>query len=174
MARNTSVSLGDHFESFVDEQVASGRYGTVSEVVRDALRMLEDDERKLAWLREQIAVADEPIRNGHVHEVNETFWDELNRDVDERPKRGDRPPHMSARRLRVVSIEHNVSRKERKRGSTTWHESHRFPWSLLCMLMAQWRSIFVMDTPHTTPRALPYRSLRRGVGPSRHLSHARA
>lgn len=95
MARNTSVSLGDHFESFVDEQVASGRYGTVSEVVRDALRMLEDD-RKLAWLREQIAVADQQIRNGQVHEVNETFWEELNRDVvDVRLKRGDRPgPHV--------------------------------------------------------------------------------
>ena len=40
----TSVALGTHFEQFVKTQVTSGRYNNVSEVVRDALRMLEDRE----------------------------------------------------------------------------------------------------------------------------------
>ena len=40
----TSVALGDHFEAFVKEQIANGRYNNVSEVVRDGLRLLEDRE----------------------------------------------------------------------------------------------------------------------------------
>lgn len=39
-----SVSLGDHFEKFAQEQIARGRYQNVSEVVRAGLRMLEDYE----------------------------------------------------------------------------------------------------------------------------------
>ena len=51
-AKNTSVTLGDHFESFVSEQVQSGRYGSVSEVIRSALRLLENQEAKLQTLRQ--------------------------------------------------------------------------------------------------------------------------
>jgi antitoxin ParD1/3/4 len=51
MGRNTSISLGDHFASFVDRQIAEGRYGSVSEVVRAGLRLLEEQEVKLAALR---------------------------------------------------------------------------------------------------------------------------
>lgn len=51
MARNTSLSLGDHFARFVDEQVARGRYGSVSDVVRAGLRLLEEHEMKLEALR---------------------------------------------------------------------------------------------------------------------------
>ena len=39
-----SISLGDHFEKFAQEQIAQGRYQNVSEVVRAGLRMLEDYE----------------------------------------------------------------------------------------------------------------------------------
>ena len=54
MARNTSVSLGDHFASFVDQQVESGRYGSASDVVRAGLRLLEDHEVRLETLRAEI------------------------------------------------------------------------------------------------------------------------
>lgn len=40
----TSVALGTHFEAFVKAQVASGRYNNVSEVVRDGLRLLQDQD----------------------------------------------------------------------------------------------------------------------------------
>ena len=46
MARNTSILLGDYFENFINEQIASGKYNSVSEVVRTALRVFEQEENK--------------------------------------------------------------------------------------------------------------------------------
>ncbi|WP_147676205.1 type II toxin-antitoxin system ParD family antitoxin [Algibacter pacificus] len=46
MGKNTSISLGDHFEDFIKNEVKSGRYGSVSEVIRSALRLLEREEKK--------------------------------------------------------------------------------------------------------------------------------
>lgn len=54
MARNTSISLGEHFVSFVDQQLHEGRYGSVSDVVRAGLRLLEERETKLQILRNSL------------------------------------------------------------------------------------------------------------------------
>lgn len=54
MARNTSITLSEHFEAFVEEQVAAGRYGNASEVIRAGLRLLEEREAKLEALRRAI------------------------------------------------------------------------------------------------------------------------
>ncbi|MBN2744272.1 antitoxin ParD1/3/4 [Breznakibacter xylanolyticus] len=51
MGKNTSISLGSHFENFIASEVSSGKYNSVSEVVRSALRLLESEERKLNELR---------------------------------------------------------------------------------------------------------------------------
>ena len=51
MARNTSVTLGDHFESFITSKIEQGRFQSVSEAVRAGLRKLEEDEARLEALR---------------------------------------------------------------------------------------------------------------------------
>lgn len=54
MAKNTSVTLGEHFDKFINKQVNSGRYGSASEVVRAGLRALEDQETKIMNLRNML------------------------------------------------------------------------------------------------------------------------
>ena len=51
MGKNTSITLGAHFEGFIAQQIADGRYASASEVVRAALRQFEDSEKKAATLR---------------------------------------------------------------------------------------------------------------------------
>lgn len=54
MPRNTSVTLGDHFDEFVTKKIHQGRFQSVSEVVRAGLRKLEEDEAKLEALRAKL------------------------------------------------------------------------------------------------------------------------
>ena len=64
MNKNTSISLGEHFNSFIDEQLNSGRFSSTSEVVRAGLRLLEDNESKMATLRLRLAVGEEQADRG--------------------------------------------------------------------------------------------------------------
>ncbi len=59
MPRNTSVILGEHFETFVAEQLAQGRYQSVSEIIRAGLRCLEDDEIKRQQLRQYLEAGEQ-------------------------------------------------------------------------------------------------------------------
>ena len=60
----SSFSLGSHFESFVQGQLASGRYNNASEVLRDALRLMEERDTRLQALR---ATLDASIAVGGAH-----------------------------------------------------------------------------------------------------------
>jgi antitoxin ParD1/3/4 len=59
MAKNTSITLGDHFDGFISDKIQSGRYASASEVVRAGLRALEDKESKLNVLRQMLTDGEE-------------------------------------------------------------------------------------------------------------------
>ena len=69
MGRNTSISLGDHFESFVDSKVSAGRFKNASEVIRAGLRLLEEEEAKLLILQKAIK---EGVDSGIVKDFDAT------------------------------------------------------------------------------------------------------
>jgi len=54
MGRNTSVSLGDYFENFVDGSISEGRFKNASEVIRAGLRLLEEEESRIKSLKQAI------------------------------------------------------------------------------------------------------------------------
>jgi antitoxin ParD1/3/4 len=59
MARNTSVTIGEHFTSFISEQVQAGRYGSASDVVRAGLRLLEEHETKVRALQDALIAGEQ-------------------------------------------------------------------------------------------------------------------
>jgi antitoxin ParD1/3/4 len=67
MGKNTSISLGNHFEQFINNEIASGRYSSVSEVIRSALRLLETEEKKLHEIRNALIIGEE---SGFVNDFN--------------------------------------------------------------------------------------------------------
>jgi len=75
MAKNTSITLGKHFEQFINNQMKTGRFSSASEVIRAALRLLEEEETKLSILRkllvegENSGTADYSL-NGLISELN--------------------------------------------------------------------------------------------------------
>lgn len=76
----TSLSLGEHWEAFIKNEVSSGRYGSASEVVRDALRAMEERKSKLEALRTHLSEGAMQARNGEF--VDDFSMDSLMDDLD--------------------------------------------------------------------------------------------
>jgi antitoxin ParD1/3/4 len=68
MAKNTSITLGDHFDGFISDQIQSGRYGSASEAVRAGLRILEDKDSKLNVLRQMLTDGEESGKADHSYD----------------------------------------------------------------------------------------------------------
>ena len=79
----TSVVLGQHFEEFIRRQIETGRFNNASEVMRAALRKLEDEEAKMAALRRDIQAG---VQSGSAGSVDEVF-DRLKKRIRS-PKKG--------------------------------------------------------------------------------------
>ena len=67
MSRNTSISIGDYFDSFIQNRISVGRFKNASEVVRAGLRLLEEEENRIIALREAIQ---EGIKSGIAYNFN--------------------------------------------------------------------------------------------------------
>ncbi len=75
MSRNTSISIGDYFDNFIQNRITAGRFKNASEVVRAGLRLLEEEENRLIALREAIQ---EGIESGIAYNFNpESHLEEL-------------------------------------------------------------------------------------------------
>lgn len=59
MSKNTSVTLGNHYEKFISQQLIQGHYGSTSEAIRAGLRLLEERETKLSLLRRALTDGEE-------------------------------------------------------------------------------------------------------------------
>jgi antitoxin ParD1/3/4 len=51
MSKNTSITLGNHFEDFVQNRISAGRFKNASEMIRAGLRLLEEEEDKVVALK---------------------------------------------------------------------------------------------------------------------------
>ncbi|HHJ40312.1 MAG: antitoxin [Methylothermaceae bacteria B42] len=78
MSKNTSITLGPHFEDFINRQLKTGRFSSASEVIRAALRLLEEEETKLATLRKLL---EEGEQSGMSDYTLTGLIDELNSDI---------------------------------------------------------------------------------------------
>jgi len=76
----TSLSLGEHWEAFIKNEISSGRYGSASEVVRDALRSMEERKTKLDALRSHLKQGAEQAQSGAF--VKDFSMDSLIQDLD--------------------------------------------------------------------------------------------
>ena len=80
MARTVTVTLGPHYEKFIQANIAGGRYNNVSEVIRAGLRRLEEDETRLAAIRAALIEGEE---SGVVEDFNpEEFLQKLNAEYE--------------------------------------------------------------------------------------------
>ena len=77
MPKNTSISLGEHFDTFVAEQLNSGRYSSTGEVVRAGLCLLEDAETRLGTLRKMLQDGE---NSGVADYDYDSFIEELDRE----------------------------------------------------------------------------------------------
>ena len=63
MPKNTSITLGEYFEQIIQNSIKSGRYASVSEVVRAGLRLVDEEEKKIRLLRAAIEAGE---KSGYV------------------------------------------------------------------------------------------------------------
>ena len=83
MSKNTSVTLGIHFEQIIEKSIESGRYSSASEVIREGLRLVDEREQRINILREAIEAGErsgyvknfDPVK--HLEKLNQRYKNEI-------------------------------------------------------------------------------------------------
>ena len=78
-----SVTLTPHLEAMIREKIETGLYRDEETVMREALRLLDEHDRRLQRLRAAIAVGDEQVARGDVVTWTPDFLDQLKREADD-------------------------------------------------------------------------------------------
>lgn len=78
MNKNTSITLDNHFDSFISRQLSTGRYASTSEIARAGLQLLEGEETKLETLHKLL---DEGENSDFTEYSLEGLIEELDREV---------------------------------------------------------------------------------------------
>lgn len=76
-----NVSLTPQLEALIHQKVETGLYNNASEVVREALRLLDERDRRLQWLRAEIAIGDEQIARGELIDFTRERFEQIKREA---------------------------------------------------------------------------------------------
>lgn len=83
-----TLALSPQLEALIREKIASGRYRDPAEVIGEALRLLDERDRRLDWLRAEVAVGLEQIERGEEAEFTPELVERLRREADENARLG--------------------------------------------------------------------------------------
>lgn len=67
MDKNTSISLGNYYEKFINSELKSGKYNSVNEIIRSALRLLESETKKEKELNNALKIGE---KSGFIENFN--------------------------------------------------------------------------------------------------------
>jgi antitoxin ParD1/3/4 len=86
-----AIRLPADVEEGIRRRVESGHFADADEVIREAMRLLDDQERQLASLREKLQVGLDQLDRGESVEWTPELRDQIRREADEMYRRGERP-----------------------------------------------------------------------------------
>ena len=81
MAKSTSITLGDHFDNFIAKKLGDGSYKNASELIREGLRKVEEEDLKLTALRKILDSGRKDLEEGRFKAYNSI--DELRDDINQ-------------------------------------------------------------------------------------------
>jgi len=83
-----AIHISEKTQKQVDELLASGRYANSEEVVASAIKLLSSQERKLAWLKAELKIAQDQIDRGELIEFTREYADSLKQRAIENARSG--------------------------------------------------------------------------------------
>jgi putative addiction module CopG family antidote len=83
-----TIQIASQTQETIKRLIASGNYADANAVIEAALRMLEERDRKLAWLRRELAIGEDQEKRGETVPYTPDFMERLMREAGERSRQG--------------------------------------------------------------------------------------